>query len=436
MAKIRAGFLLFLICSATSYAATIIVSNGDNLANKINGAAGGDTVLVNNGTYGAFQISNRNFTEALPLIIKAAPGARPLIQSSDWYQAPITSSSYIVLDGLTFDGGGQPVYCTDVNHLILINLEVRNTGGEAVHIRGTSLYVDIINCHIHHTGSTQPQWAEGIYIGSGSLPFMNEEYVWIECNDIHHTGYSEAINIKSQSYHITTRGNKLHDISPGTTTQYNQAALSLEAADLSFKPGVDTDIWIENNEIYNVTFGQWANGIQTTTMGPRIKNNYIHSCAEYGIYFNSYNDGPGRFTNVLYSNRIENCGSGVTNATTLPWVAQDPGANPNRPQAWYQSDTDTDGDGMTDVDEVRAGTDPNNPASVLIMYAPSMVSGGFVVQWQSATNRWYTLWVATNLLTGFSEIEASHIPATPPMNTFTGSVRQAGSAYYRIALDP
>ena len=68
-----------------------------------------------------------------------------------------------------------------------------------------------------------------------------------------------------------------------------------------------------------------------------IINNYIHDCGEFGIYFNSYLDGPGRFTTMLYNNRIENCGSGSSNSTTLPYVVQDPGVNPNRPQAWYQS---------------------------------------------------------------------------------------------------
>jgi hypothetical protein len=313
-----AAFLL--MCWGISFAATIVVNSGDNLSSAVSGAGGGDTVLVNDGTYGGFEITDRTFSEAQPLIIKAAPGAAPLLQTGNWYLAPITNSSYIVLDGLVMDGSGQPLYCTDVDHLILINLEVRNTGQEAVHIRGTSRYVDIINCHIHHTGSAEPQWAEGIYIGSGSQPFMNCEYIWIEGNQIHNTGNSEGINIKPQSLHITVRGNTIHDITPGTSTQYNQSALSLEAPDFTFKPGEDLDIWIEDNEIYNVTFGQWANGMQLTAMGPRVTGNYIHDCEEYCIYFNTYGSGPGDFTTYLYDNRTENCGSGAVNSTSLPVV--------------------------------------------------------------------------------------------------------------------
>jgi hypothetical protein len=167
---------------------------------------------------------------------------------------------------------------------------------------------------------------------------MNNEYIWIEGCDIHHTGNSEGINIKAQSYHITIRNNKVHDISPGTADQYNQAGVSLEAADLSFMPGVNPDIWIEGNEIYNVIFGRWANGLQVTTMGPKIKNNYIHDCEEFCILFNDYLNGPGSFETFLYNNRTENCKSGINNGNTSLKVSEkDPGSNPNRPQDWYNS---------------------------------------------------------------------------------------------------
>lgn len=317
---------------------TIPVSSGDNLANKIAGAVGGDTVLVGSGTYGGFTLQNRTFTRNAPLIIRAAPGATPLLSTGNWYLVQITGCSYVVIDGLTTDGAGQPFYCTDVDHLILANLEVRNTGQEAVHIRGTSAYVDILRCHIHHTGSSAPQWAEGIYLGSGNTPFMNTDYVWIEGNEINNTGNSEAINIKSQSYHITVRNNRIHDIAPGTATQYNQSALSCEALDYSFRPGADPDIWIENNEIYNVTYGQWANGMQLTSMGSRVKNNHIHDCRQNCIFFNNYVAGSSPFTNYLFNNTLEGCGQGDYNTTsTLPISYTDPGTNPNQPQDWYRS---------------------------------------------------------------------------------------------------
>lgn len=191
------------------------------------------------------------------------------------------------------------------------------------------------DCKLFDTGHRRPQWSEGVYVGMGSGPQENVEYVWIEGNDIHHTGNSEGINIKSRSYHVTIRGNKVHDIAPGTETQYNQSAISCEAADLTYRPGEDTDIWIEGNEIHHVRYGRWANGIQATTMGPRIVRNRIHDCEQYGIEFNDYLSGPGMFTTVLWDNLVQDCRDGAFNATKLPYEFKDPGPNPNRPQAWY-----------------------------------------------------------------------------------------------------
>ncbi|MFA5263535.1 MAG: right-handed parallel beta-helix repeat-containing protein [Opitutaceae bacterium] len=329
-----------LMSPVVTRAAIINVVNGDNLQAKIDAAAGGDTLLLGSGVYGGFKFSDRHFTQDKPLIIKAAPNATPVIRGASYkqaYLAHISKSSYVVLDGLTFETCNQPVYCTDVDHLILVNLEVRDGGQEMIHIRGTSRTVDIINCKIHDTGHTLPQWSEGIYIGSGGKPFMNEEYIWIEGNEIYNTGNSEAINIKSQCFHITIRGNKVHDIPPGTATQHNEAAISCEAADLSFKPGVDPDIWIENNEVYNIRFGRWANAIKASTAGGKIVNNKIHDCEQYGIEFNAHMNGPGVFTTWLHGNMIANCKAGAINTTILPTKNEDPGPNPNRPQTWYVS---------------------------------------------------------------------------------------------------
>jgi len=350
----RAGIAIlsfFLILPVAIPAATIKVSDGNDLQAKIDAAAGGDILLLDSGTYSGLQINNRHFTQANPLIIKAAPGAKPLISGSGngyvGHLVEISNSSYIVFDGLTLEYGNQPFYCTNIDHCIFINLEIHNTGQEIIHVTGTSRYIDIRNCKLYDSGHNWPQWSEGIYIGRGNPPFVNVENVWIEKNEIFNTGNSEGINIKGQSYHVTIRGNKVHDIAPGTATQHNEAAISCEAADLTFNPGVNPDVWIEDNEIYNVRYGRWANGIMASTMGPKIVNNRIHDCQQLGIKFNDHLSGPGMFTTWLWGNTITNCAEGTLNPTTLPHEFKNPGANPNRPQTWYQSENTTSSDAKT-----------------------------------------------------------------------------------------
>ena len=251
----------------------------------------------------------------------------------------MSNCSFLVLDGLTLENSNQPLYCVSIDHCLFLNLEIHHTGQEAIHLRGGSHDIDIRNCRIYDTGHYRDQWCEGIYIGTGQPPFESVENVWIEGNDIHHTGHAEGINLKSRSFHITIRGNKVHDIAPGTATQYNEAAISSEAADLTYRPGVDPDIWIERNEIYDVKFGRWANGIQASTMGARIVKNHIHDCQEFGIEFNDYLNGPGAFPNWVHGNLIAACAAGAMNRTAMPYKEADPGANPNQPQTWYLSDS-------------------------------------------------------------------------------------------------
>jgi hypothetical protein len=108
----------------------------------------------------------------------------------------------------------------------------------------------------------------------------------------------------------------------------------VEPLDFSFKPGEETDIWIEENEIYNVTYGRWANGIQATGAGPRVRNNYIHDCQQHGIYLEDTRGGENGFTTYLFNNRIENCATDIF-YTRNPFKHEDPGINPNKPQTWY-----------------------------------------------------------------------------------------------------
>ena len=137
----------------------VAVGPSDDLQAKIDGAAGGDVLLLATGTYRGFHIAHRHFTAARPLIIKAAPGARPLILGKDYagYLGLLSDSSYLVFDGLTLENSNQPFYCTSIDHCLFLNLEIHNTGQEAIHLRGDSHDIDIRHCRIYDTGHYRDQ---------------------------------------------------------------------------------------------------------------------------------------------------------------------------------------------------------------------------------------------------------------------------------------
>ena len=101
-------------------------------------------------------------------------------------------------------------------------------------------------------------------------------------------------------------------------------------------------------------------------------------------------------------------------------------------------DADPDHDGIGNRDEYLANTIPTNGLSVLIMtdVAPNPgVPGEIIVRWQSASNRWYTLQAATNLLMGFTLDLRTNITATPMENVYTDSVESAIQKFYRVIVE-
>jgi len=315
------------------------VTGNDDLQARIDDAKGGDVLELATGTYSGFKISGRHFTEQAPLVIRAAAGAKPVVLGRDFEGslARLTDVSYLVLDGLTFENSNQPIYAESIDHCLFLHLEIRHTGQEAIHIRGASHDIDIRHCRIHDTGHYRDQWCEGIYIGTGNPPFESVSNVWIEGNDISATAHAEGINLKARCYHVTVRGNHIHDLAPGTATQHNEGGIALEAADRAYRPGEDPDIWIEDNEVDHIRFGRWANGLKGSTMGGRMVGNRIHDCEQFGIYLNAYDDGPGTFPTWIWRNTIERCAAGDVGPTTLPVKLADPGVNPNHPQSWYRA---------------------------------------------------------------------------------------------------
>ena len=100
-------------------------------------------------------------------------------------------------------------------------------------------------------------------------------------------------------------------------------------------------------------------------------------------------------------------------------------------------DPDDDNDGMSDVDEAYAGTDPTNRLSVLRLSSCEVdASGsGFVLRWQSVSNRLYSIQSGPDLRDGLGLDIVSNIPATPPENVYTDAVEGVGCRFYRIRVE-
>lgn len=93
------------------------------------------------------------------------------------------------------------------------------------------------------------------------------------------------------------------------------------------------------------------------------------------------------------------------------------------------ADDDSDGDGVSNINEFRAATNPSDPDSV---FRVSMDRNA--VSWNSEYGRTYTLQQSTSLVSGaWTDIVTNQLP-TPPSNEYPAIIEDSG--FYRIVISP
>ena len=168
------------------------------------------------------------------------------------------------------------------------------------------------------------------------------------------------------------------------------------------------------------------------------------SCFAYGGNILYSYDSNNRLSSVNYSDGSQaftfDEAHNVT-AIESSGDADSDGLDDSWEQYYYgttsSTNTDSDGDGFSDLAEYGAGTDPFDDSSLmeLLQVSPSG-SNTFVLRWASETNQTYAVARSTSLTTNSFSFLSTNIPATPPQNVYTDSTA-SGSAvfFYRVGVE-
>jgi hypothetical protein len=143
---------------------TTDVRSSDELGRVVAAAEPGDTIRMAAGTYSPVAISGSG-TAQNPITL-TGPADAVITGSGKGYTVHLDGASHWQLVGFAVSGGGKGVMLDNAQHTLLDSLDVGRTGDEAVHFRTGSSDNTIQRSTIHDTGLSQPQYGEGVYVGS------------------------------------------------------------------------------------------------------------------------------------------------------------------------------------------------------------------------------------------------------------------------------
>ncbi|WP_395657627.1 right-handed parallel beta-helix repeat-containing protein [Nocardioides sp.] len=153
------------------------VSDAGGLRDALAGARPGAVIVLGDGDYtGSFE-ATASGTRSQPVTVCGSRRARLVGASVDTgYTLHLDGASYWRLRGFTVSGGQKGVVLDGSSHNELRDLRIEGVGDEALHLRAGSSDNLVTGAEIRRTGLHDPEYGEGIYVGSA-------ESNWCEVGD-------------------------------------------------------------------------------------------------------------------------------------------------------------------------------------------------------------------------------------------------------------
>lgn len=310
-----AAFAATLPGSASAAAATctVNVSSAAQLTAALANAQPGDTIKLANGTYKGQFKATANGSSAAPITVTGGSGAVLTSNGGNGYGLWLSTAPYWNIKGITVANSVKGIVMDASPHVTIDGATVRGIGYEGVHFRSGSDHGVIQNSSVHDTGTSHPNYGEGIYIGSansnwdqyaGPTGVDASDYVQVLHNTIGPNVAAEGIDIKEGTKGGIIRGNTL-DGTGEKNQNSGDSTIDVKGDKYTVDGNTATHPYTDGFQVHNVYASY---GCGNTFTGNRFT---LGSAPGYGI---NVTDNSGcSAKNTVASSNTSTGGKGLTN---------------------------------------------------------------------------------------------------------------------------
>jgi hypothetical protein len=315
------------------------VSTAAQLSTALTAAQPGQTIRLAPGIYSGAFLGRAAGTAATPITVTGPatailtnpdsagtnPGCSvPAPGFDPGYGFWLYGAAHWNLTGFTVTGAAKGIMIDASPHVTIDGVHVHDIGDEGVHFRRSSADGIIRNSRITRTGTAQPQYGEGIYLGSATSNWScygttggvdASDRIEVLNNHVGPDVAAEHVDVKEGTTGGVIRGN----------TWNGQGIAGQNSAD-SWLDVKGSNYLIEDNTGTFTAPGTFANGYEThnPTAGAGCGNIWRNNRSDLGgagkwaINITSTSKCTGNPNVVHASNTVTNATSGLTNIAVTP----------------------------------------------------------------------------------------------------------------------
>lgn len=317
-----------------SSGSTVDVSTAAQLTSALATVQPGQTIRLAPGTYSGAFLAQTAGTATAPITLTGPtvavitnPGASgtnpgcstPAAGFNPGYGLWLYAAAYWRLSGFTVADASKGIVLDAAPHVLIDGVYVHDIGDEGVHFRRSSADGVIENSRIERTGQVQPDFGEGVYLGSANSNWScygntggvdASDRVQVLNNHIGPDVAAEHVDVKEGTVGGVLRGNTFN----------GQGIAGQNSAD-SWVDVKGSDYLIQGNTGTFAPPGVFANGYEThnPTAGSGCGNIWRDNASDLGnvgawaIDVTSTSKCVGHLNVVYTSNTVTNAVSGLTN---------------------------------------------------------------------------------------------------------------------------